>query len=304
VSEFFDAQPTADGRGFTVTPKAVGNAVGQYTGSIVVSPTVPGYSPATLTVVLNVSPAGATAPPIGVFETPAAGETVSGEVAVTGWSIDDIGVVGVDIYRSPVSGEPPENLIFIGNATLVPGARTDVESQFSTRPLAEQAGWGYMLLTNMLPGQGNGPFVLHAVARDVEGHTVVLGSRNILAQNSGSFLPFGTIDTPLQGQTVSGTIINWGWAVSPTLIPVDGSTIGVYIDGNFVGHPTYNGVRPDIEALFPGYPNTTSGRGAVGYLPIDTTRYANGVHTIFWVVTDSAGQARGIGSRYFTIANP
>ena len=103
---------------------------------------------------------------------------------------------------------------------------------------------------------------------------------------------------------MSGTIVNFGWALSPTLIPTDGSTIAVYIDNVFVGRPVYNGVRSDIATLFPGYPNTSDGNGAIGYFEIDTTQYANGVHTIAWVVIDGAGLARGIGSRYFTIANP
>jgi len=304
VSPLFDVAVTADGRGFTVAPKAQSYALQQQTGTVVVSSTDPGYSPATLTVTLNVSPTNGSAPPFGSFDTPTEGATVSGEVGVTGWAIDDIGIVGIDIFRTSVAGEAPNTFVYLGAATMVPGARPDVQAAYAVRPLAEQAGWGYMLLTNMLPNQGNGIFVLHAIARDVDGHSVVLGSRVINSQNSGSVLPFGTIDTPGQGETVSGTIHNFGWALSPNLIPEDGSTIAVYIDNAFVGRPTYNQVRSDIETLFPGYPNTTGGRGAVGFFQIDTTQYANGVHTIAWVVTDSNGQARGIGSRYFTIANP
>ena len=56
-----------------------------------------------------------------------------------------------------------------------------------------------------------------------------------------------------------------------------------------------------IAALFPGYANTN---GAVGYFVLDTTTLTNGVHTIAWVVRDSAGNASGIGSRYFTVVNP
>ena len=40
------------------------------------------------------------------------------------------------------------------------------------------AGWGYLLLTNMLPNQGNGTFMLHAYATDAEGNTVLLGSQD------------------------------------------------------------------------------------------------------------------------------
>ena len=41
------------------------------------------------------------------------------------------------------------------------GARSDVQAAYPTRPMSEKAGWGYMLLTNMLPGGGNGTFTLH-----------------------------------------------------------------------------------------------------------------------------------------------
>jgi hypothetical protein len=101
---------------------------------------------------------------------------------------------------------------------------------------------------------------------------------------------------------VSGTIVNFGWALTPqpNIIPTDGSTITVFIDNLPVGHPTYNQPRSDIETLFPGYQNTD---GAVGYFYIDTTTLANGVHTISWVAKDSAGNAQGLGSRYFTVEN-
>jgi hypothetical protein len=59
--------------------------------------------------------------------------------------------------------------------------------------------------------------------------------------------------------------------------------------------------RPDIASLFPGYANSG---GAVGHFALDTTTLSNGVHTIAWVVVDSGGNASGIGSRYFTVANP
>ena len=36
---------------------------------------------------------------------------------------------------------------------------------------------------------------------------------------------------------------------------------------------------------------------------LDTTALAEGQHTIAWVVTDSLGEANGIGSRYFSVAN-
>ena len=75
----------------------------------------------------------------------------------------------------------------------------------------------------------------------------------------------------------------------------------MFVDGIDKGHPVYNNFRPDIAGLFPGYANTG---GPVGYFRLDTTTLTNGVHTISWVVRDGAGNASGIGSRFFTVANP
>ena len=298
---FLDVAIGPDGRSFTVALKPGTYGAGTVPGQVVVESSEPGYAPATLDVTLRVVLASASASPEGRLDSPAEGASVSGEVAVTGWAVDDIGLAAVRVYRNGVGGENAR--IYVGDATFVPSARPDIEAAFPGRPRNEQAGWGYMLLTNTLPGGGNGPFTLTATAVDVEGHEAVIGERRIVSQNSGSPLPFGTIDTPRQGQTVSGTVVNFGWALTaqPRSIPVDGSTIDVYVDGIMVGHPTYGFARSDIQGLFPGYANTDT---AVGFYVLDTTKFANGLHTIFWVVRDNAGAVQGIGSRFFTIANP
>ena len=50
-------------------------------------------------------------------------------------------------------------------------------------------------------------------------------------------------------------------------------------------------------------PSNANSNGAAGYFYLDTTGYANGVHSIQWTAKDNAGNIDGIGSRYFTIAN-
>jgi hypothetical protein len=252
----------------------------------------------TLRVVVN----GSQTAPTGSFDSPTNGTTgVTGSIPVTGWAIDDIGVGAVRITRDPVAGEGA-NQIFIGTAVFIGGARPDVAGAFPTLPLKDQAGWGLLMLTNFLPNQGNGTFTLYAYADDVDGHSTLLGSKTITCANATATKPFGAIDTPLQGETVSGSIINFGWALTPQpkAIPTDGSTIQVIIDGAPVGTVNYNNARPDIQALFPGYANTN---GAVGHRTIDTTGLANGLHTISWAVTDNAGAIDGIGSRFFTVSN-
>jgi hypothetical protein len=87
---------------------------------------------------------------------------------------------------------------------------------------------------------------------------------------------------------------------NPNKIPENGSTIKIFVDGVYIGHATYNLYRGDVAGLFPGYANSN---GAWGYLDFDTTVYTNGVHTIAWSVSDSAGNSEGIGSRYFSVMN-
>jgi hypothetical protein len=242
--------------------------------------------------------------PIGMIDTPSPSATVAGEVAFTGWAVDDSGIAEVRIYRSAIAGEPadPSGLVFLGTAAMIDGARPDIVAAFPQYPGVSSAGWGFMILSNMLPNSGNGTFTLHALARSQGGETESLGARVIVAANAASTLPFGTIDTPGQGGVVSGPVTNFGWALTPQpkTIPLDGSTIDVYIDGVMVGHPSYNHFRPDIAGLFPGYANSN---GAVGVYQFDSTSLTNGLHTISWVVRDDAGAFQGVGSRFFAVQN-
>jgi hypothetical protein len=222
----------------------------------------------------------------------------------------------VQVHRDPIAGldtPGPNGKVYIGDAILVAGARPDVEAIYlNTMPRPNLAGWGYMMLTNFLPDTvavpkksvgGNGTFTLYAYATDYDGKTTLLGSKTITCSNSTATKPFGTIDTPAQGGTASGSgFANFGWALTPLpgTIPTNGSTISVFVDGAPIGSPTYNLFRSDIASLFPGYNNTN---GAVGLFGLNTTSYANGVHNLAWSVTDNLGRVDGIGSRFFTVLN-
>ncbi len=238
------------------------------------------------------------APPFGYFETPIHGSTVCSNIAVTGWALDDYGMAGVKIYR-----EQENTLVFIGDAIFVEGARPDVEAAYPGYPENYRAGWGYMMLTHFLPNGGNGTYVLHAIATDRYGKTTTLGTKTIIVDNAHAVKPFGAIDTPIQGEMLSDTgFINWGWALTPppNKIPIDGTTIDVYIDGVKAGHPTYNIYRPDIASLFPNYANSN---GASGYFYLKPLEYWDGLHTIQWTAIDNAGNIDSISSRYFRIEN-
>ncbi|MCP5106683.1 MAG: hypothetical protein GY950_25085 [bacterium] len=282
----------------TVSVNPAGLAVGSYTGTVTISDANAGNSPQTVTAVLTVISASQDQPPFGALSTPLPGSTVSSSVAVTGWALDDVEVVSVGIYRGTGN-----NLDYIGDAVFVEGTRPDIETGYPGYPMNYKAGWGYMLLTHFLPNGGNGPYTLHAIAVDKAGRQVTLGTAAVTCDNAGAVKPFGAIDSPTPGGEASGSSYrNSGWVLTPqpNKVPEDGSTIDVYVDGVSLGNPTYNIYRSDIASFFPGY--TNSG-GAHAYLNIDTTAYSNGIHSIYWIATDNAGNADGIGSRFFSVIN-
>jgi hypothetical protein len=284
---------TNDGA-FKVVAKNSGLSAGTYTGTLTVSAPNASNTPRTISVTFKIYNPGSTSQPFGEFSTPTHNSTVRSSVPVTGWVIDDIEVENVKIYNGST---------YVGDAVFVEGARPDVEQAYSNYPKNYEAGWGYMLLTYFLPNGGNGNYTIYARATDVEGNVVTLGSKTITGQNSSAVKPFGAIDTPAQGGNATGSgYINWGWALTPqpNKIPTNGSTIKVYVDGTYLGNPTYNLPRSDIAAFFPGYANSER---AIGKFILDTTAYDNGVHTIQWTVADNAGNSDGIGSRYFKIQN-
>jgi len=250
------------------------------------------------------------APPSGLVDTPSDFAIVSGSVPFTGWAVDDVGISRVTVCREAVAGEsaPLHGLcgpgqVYLGDAVSIEDARPDIEAYSPTSPLNYRAGWGFLVLTNMLPNQGTGTFTMHVRAFDFEGQQSLLGFRSIQARNSTATEPFGAIDTPGQGETISGSSYpNFGWVLSRVrrADPPGGGVVTVFVDGVAVGSPAGWTRRSDVSAAFPNYPGINTALGVYG---LNTTPYANGVHTIVWVVTDNGGVTSGIGSRYFSIFN-
>jgi hypothetical protein len=264
----------------------------------------------TTDVIIRTFPDGTTSTPFGLVETPSSNLVgITGAIPITGWALDDVEVTNVYICRAPLPSEGRlhacggRTLVTIGTAALIDGARLDVQAAFPSAPRASRAGWGFMLLTNMLPNQGNGTYAFSVYAQDREGNMSLLGERTLTVDNANATRPFGAIDTPTQGGLASGSsFVNFGWALTPQTktIPFDGSTISVLVDGVSQGNVSYDHFRSDIASLFPGLNNSN---GAVGFKILDTTSLANGTHTISWIVTDDQGVTEGIGSRFFTVAN-
>lgn len=268
-------------------------AVGEYTGTVNIDDPDAVNSPQTAQVNLKVIDPSQDQPPIGEMSYPVDGLVVSGSVPVTGWALDDIDVESIKIFYNQGSA--------LGEAIFVEGARPDIEVNYPAYPANYRAGWGYMILTNALP---DGEYAIYAVATDNAGKTTTFGPRTITIENEGAVTPFGAIDSPAPGGEASGAYyVNWGWALTPqpNMIPLDGSTINVFVDTELLGTVNeYNLPSAGIAGLFPGLMNTG---GPQAYFYLDTTGYENGVHQIAWTVTDDAGNAAGIGSRFFSIRN-
>jgi pimeloyl-ACP methyl ester carboxylesterase len=324
-------------------------------------------SPQTVAVNLNLQAKSNFASPIGLVDTPLQNTSnVVGAIAVTGWVVDDVGIASVQLYRNCLVFEPAincqmidgQNVVFIGDATLVPGARPDIEALFPTYPSANVGAWGYLLLTSMLPHipnaqmfGGQGPLTLSIFATDLDGHVKQLGRTQvdttataITMGNDTITKPFGAIDTPGQGATISGAAYaNFGWALTPDgntvadagdiVVPTNGSTMSVLIDGAPVGTVSFNQCRGTVLGPVPGgvfcdddvsnifgnptplapftprtsnptrHRNLDAGRGPIGAFILDTTALTNGIHTIMWLVFDDAGRGEGIGSRFFNVLN-
>ncbi len=122
----------------------------------------------------------------------------------------------------------------------------------------------------------------------------LLGTKTITCANCElRSLPFGAIDTPGQGEVVSGVVNNFGWVLAPGNSPrrsdPGGGTVRVVIDGvacrksRPVGPPA-----PISRASFP----VASYKGiatALGVFTFDSRTLTNGIHTIAWAVTDNMG---------------
>lgn len=298
----------------SVSVNPSGLSTGAYSGTLTVNAPGAYGNPKYVNVTLNVVNAGATDPPFGYWDTPINGVTqVRGSIPVTGWALDDIEVARIEIKRRPEPEDPPaaiggDGLVYIGDALFVEGSRSDIEenSYYAQFPLSYRSGWGYMMLTYGLPRSGNGDYLLYAYAYDAEGNKTSLGTKAITCDNANAVKPFGTIDTPAPGMVFPDSTygnVNFGWVLTPQPknIPLDGSTIFVYINGDLKGNvDEYGNYSASVAAAFPGYANTNT---AVGHYLIDLAAYSSGVHTIGWEAYDNEGAGDGIGSRFFTILN-
>jgi hypothetical protein len=105
------------------------------------------------------------------------------------------------------------------------------------------------------------------------------------------------LDTPVEGAQLSGTVQVGGWALDSSAAI---SNVAIQIDGVTIGTASYGGSRPDACAVYPGRVNCPN----VGYdYALDTTRVANGSHTLGILVTDASGLHQASTPVDITVSN-
>lgn len=101
-------------------------------------------------------------------------------------------------------------------------------------------------------------------------------------QNPDTTPPYGFLDTPAAGQSVSGVVNVGGWAFDNEAV----SRVEILVDGTLAGNATYGQSRPDVGGNYPSAPVN------IGYTySLDTVPLANGSHTISARAVDAFGNS-------------
>jgi hypothetical protein len=110
------------------------------------------------------------------------------------------------------------------------------------------------------------------------------------------FAPWGVLEAPLSGDTVSGSDgLVGGWAFALT----DVKSVEIVVDGSTAGLASYGLSRPDVASAFPGQSSNTGFQ-----FSLDTTKFANGTHSVNVKITDTAGNIAILPPAQVTFANP
>ena len=109
---------------------------------------------------------------------------------------------------------------------------------------------------------------------------------------SGNTPPFGFLDYPTPGTTLSGTVIVWGWALDQQTSS-SALTLALLVDGAPVSAPLTRFARNDVCAVYPetSYPGACQS----GYQFAWNTSGLSGTHTVAVRVTDTGNLTATLG---------
>lgn len=102
------------------------------------------------------------------------------------------------------------------------------------------------------------------------------------------------LETPAADQTITGVLFTRGWAVAPAGI----KSVELYIDGSYILSIPIGESRPDVGALYQGYPGSDTSGFNIGLF---YSRFGNGPHTATVRAIDANGDYKEV-SNSFTIA--
>lgn len=255
------------------------------------------------------------------IDTPTTGQTIGGNFELVGWAVEEGGITSpeidaVHVYDGPAAGA--QNLIGIANYGI---SRPDVASNFGKDAFTKSGyslmincstlskgthiihvyahnqvlGWGYATVkVNVLndgtvvpasQGGVNTPTQGSTDSATVNGttQTTTSGDSNTNYDSSGDKKVLISLDSPKNGQNVSGSLELTGWAIEASALNCSGITSVHVYDGkangeqNMLGVATYGISRPDVADAFgrSGFKNS-------GFsLNIDSTRMKDGSHTLY-----------------------
>jgi Bacterial Ig domain len=108
------------------------------------------------------------------------------------------------------------------------------------------------------------------------------------------FAPLGSTDAPSPGSTISGNTTVSGWAFGTANL----TSVEVLVDKTADGTATYGSPRPDVGDTFFHAPAN------IGYsYSLDTTKYADGPHTLNVRVTDNNGNVAVFADVAVSVSN-
>jgi len=104
--------------------------------------------------------------------------------------------------------------------------------------------------------------------------------------------PFGSFGGQIGGGNVgTGFLPLHGWALDDVGI----DRVEIYVDGEPAGTAYFGFRRPDVEAVYPGYPDSaTAGFG----VELNSTLWLNGFHTLTAVAVAEDGERTTLGDSY------
>ena len=239
------------------------------------------------------SPSG----PLLFVDGPRPGQTVAGIVAVSGWALSQNSIDKIELFID-------DDSVAVNRAVLnLP--RPDVSGAFPSYAGSPNGAPGWItsfLARNYLDGP-------HQIRLAVtEGGTVdpfFFGPIEVNVDNSINQAPFGSLDLPAAGQSLSGSVGVLGWALDDIDIDhidfqLDGRTWATAVGRGGVGNAIFGGTRPDVNAAFPDVPTSLQ---SGFFANLDSTQVLDGLHTISVRATDNQGASREIGSVTVQVMN-